>query len=219
MTRMLLSGSICCHLLLLTVTPSGAGPNASATLPLHVFATSSGPCLIDDPCDPGPPTIEVAVGSPIVVYLLARHYTDLTAGCLTHVDSNFPEGTHFVGGNGEIDPPQLQAQTGTICAGYPGEDRCDMGPMARAVCCRDLGGCDELWWRCDDGHVLWQQTCEHCVWKGACCHLHGGCDYMDAAACDYAAGDFYPGRTCEEIDCVDAVEPSTWGRIKALHGR
>ena len=142
-----------------------------------------------------------------------------SGGCLTQLDSSLPEGAHFISGTGEIDPPLIDAHAGSICVDTPGGDRCEMGPYPRAVCCRDSGGCDGLFWRCNDGTVLWQLPCEYCqtVWQGACCHLHGGCTYMTSEDCYDAAGDFHVGQTCEEVKCVDAVDSTTWGRIKSMH--
>jgi hypothetical protein len=272
--------------LLLLATPcSIAGPNVEATLPLHAVQNGVTTCEIDDPCDPGPPTVEVEAGpsSLPIIYLLASNYEDLAGvqtafewpeswvfllgawdclpgqltaaapvasgpelgtlttafdvltgdgaavlgymmfiaiepGCLTQVDSSQPHGTHFVSGSGEIDPPELYSQSGVVCAGYAGEERCYPGPTARGVCCRDDGSCDGLWWRCDeDGYPLMQLPCVYCEWHGACCYSDGSCEYSDNFDCSYAGGELFIGQTCDEVDCFNPVEASTWGQIKALH--
>ena len=51
-------------------TQSVAGPNANTTMVLHAVQTAYGPCEIDDPCDPGPPTIEIV--TPLVSHRLWR---------------------------------------------------------------------------------------------------------------------------------------------------
>lgn len=259
-----------------------AGPNAYATLPLHAVETEFGVCAIADPCDPGPPTVEVPVGSTIAVYLLVRHYGDVVGlqtafdwpeswvflfglwdclpgqvtsatpfapgpeygtlttafdpltggqatvigrmhmiasryGCIVQVDSSLPEGTHFLSSLGEIDPPELSSRSGTVCAGNAGEDGCNARPMVRAACCRNDGSCDGLFWRCDDGYVLWQHSCDYCVWQGACCYPDDSCESTDNNACALSRGTFYAGLTCEDVDCLDPVELSTWGQVKVRY--
>jgi hypothetical protein len=51
-----------------------AVPNLNTTLPLHAVITEFGPCDIPDPCEPGPPTVNVPAGSQIAAYLVMRNH-------------------------------------------------------------------------------------------------------------------------------------------------
>jgi hypothetical protein len=48
-------------------------------LPLHAIITEAGPCNIPDPCEPGPPTVNVPTGSRIAAYLLMRNHEQVVA--------------------------------------------------------------------------------------------------------------------------------------------
>jgi hypothetical protein len=54
-----------------------AGPNANTTLVLHALPTSFGPCQIEDPCDPGPPSVSAPPNTMVAIYVIARNYDDI----------------------------------------------------------------------------------------------------------------------------------------------
>ncbi len=51
--------------------------NTETTLLMHAVETSFGSCVIDDPCDPGPPYVDVNLGSTIAAYLLVRNHAEV----------------------------------------------------------------------------------------------------------------------------------------------
>jgi hypothetical protein len=78
---------LCCLgvLVLAGLAPAARGQNANATLALHAAADQGLPCAIPplhggpDPCSPGPPLVQVPVGTSLTAYLLARNYTNVAA--------------------------------------------------------------------------------------------------------------------------------------------
>ncbi|MFN0150584.1 MAG: hypothetical protein ACKVU1_07730 [bacterium] len=57
-----------------------------------------------------------------------------------------------------------------------------------------------------------------CPLIGACCYRDGSCaDGVLQADCVAAGGLFYPCLKCDEVTCVNATEPKSWGGLKGVY--
>ncbi len=59
---------------------NGPGANPEATLPMHAVVLDNPPpepCNIADPCDPGPPQVNIAPNSNVTTYVMLRNYDNV----------------------------------------------------------------------------------------------------------------------------------------------
>jgi hypothetical protein len=189
------------------LTPPLPGSNRNTTLPLHAIAGVGG-CEIDDPCDPGPPTVNVPAGEHVMVYLLSRNHDDLAA-----VQTAFDWGTWtFLYGlwdcqvvqiYGTAPEPPGGPRYGTIATAF----NCVLGPSTAVIgrmafitgdgCLVQVPSIFPHGIHVLDcgGHPQWPIVPER---RGSVCVGAGGIDTCE------------PGAT--------PVERTTWGAIKAQYG-
>jgi hypothetical protein len=181
--------------------------NLSTTLPLHAIETTYGVCDIGDPCDPGPPTVNVSQGAHIAAYLLVRNY-DAVAGVQTAFDwGNWT----FLGGIWDCQAGQIWA---TVPSPPGGPHH---GTITTAFNCV-TGGSTEVIGRM------------HMIATGPGCLVQVESDFpfeTHVVSCEFLTAPALPenrGSICVDSGGVDAcgpgsvaVDAATWGRIKAQY--
>lgn len=54
--------------------------------------------------------------------------------------------------------------------------------------------------------------------RGACCRPDGSCDDgVLEGECTATGGLWYPNMSCADVQCVNGVEPKTWGELKGIY--
>jgi hypothetical protein len=103
---------------------------------------------------------------------------------------------------------------------------CEQPPQPEACCFSD-GSCQELFAdACISAGGIPQGAGTTCATvncpqpppRGACCLPDGACvDDVEESACVAGSGTWYANGTCAEVTCTNAVEPSSWGKIKGIY--
>lgn len=137
-----------------------------------------------------------------------------------------PADWYMVGGAGgwPVTPIAFRFFAGGTTGGNTSAwDNTRLEPMFPGACCLPDGTCifvEET--VCLDAGGEWlgpESVCDPnpCAVGGACCFADGSCQVLSEAACLGQGGDWLgPDYVCDPNPCEPtAIEPSTWGRIKA----
>jgi hypothetical protein len=183
-----------------------AGPNPGTTLILHAVETAYGPCEIGDPCDPGPPTIDItSPGEPQAIYLLLRNYDNVTT---VQCAFDWPQDWTFFFGLWDCLPGQLSC----TCPTGPGPTQ---GTLATPFSCITGGSTAVL------GRMHFSATPHGCIEVIESSYPFG----THVVSCGGWQVDIiqpaHRGRVCVGPGGINTceptatpVEPISWGRIK-----